>query len=115
MTDLGVDGVGEVHGRRALRQADRLALRCEDEDVLGIDREAEAVEELARILGFRLPGQQLTQVGHLVDVRGIAVVAALGLLIAPVRGDPVLGRMVHLVRADLDLQRLPLGTHDGGV
>ena len=42
-------------------------------------------------------------------------VAALGFLVAPVRGDAVLGGAVHVVGADLHLQRLALRPDDGGV
>ena len=40
---------------------------------------------------------------------------ARALLVAPVRGDAVLGRLVHVARADLDLQRPPLGPDHRGV
>jgi len=42
-------------------------------------------------------------------------VAALGFLVAPVRGDAVLGGAVHVPRADLHFQRLALRPDDGGV
>ena len=41
--------------------------------------------------------------------------AAAGLLVAPVRRDAVLGGAVHLVRADLHLERLAVGPDHGGV
>jgi hypothetical protein len=46
MPDLGVHRVGEVDRGRARRQADDLALRREDVDLLRPDLEAQAVEEL---------------------------------------------------------------------
>ncbi len=44
-----------------------------------------------------------------------ALAARLRLLVDPVRGDAELGHLVHLVRADLDLQRPALGPDHGRV
>ncbi len=40
---------------------------------------------------------------------------AASLLVAPVRGDAEFGGPVHVLRADLHLQRLTVGADDGGV
>ena len=115
VADLGVDGVGEVHGGRADRQVDHVALGGEDEDLFAGHLEPEGIEELPRVGGLALPAQELAHPRHLVDFGGVAVVLAAGLLVPPVRGDAVLGVAVHLVRADLDLQRLPVGPDHGRV
>src|SRR6185312_1378221 len=48
-------------------------------------------------------------------VSGGNPVAALGFLVTPVGRDAVLRRLVHVPGADLHLERLALGAHDGGV
>ena len=80
---------------------------------------AQRLEELAGVGGLPLPVEQLTHPGHVVDlgrrVAGRNTVAALGFLVAPVRGDAVLRGAVHVLGADLHLQRLALRPDDGGV
>ena len=118
MADLGVHRVGEVHRGGAGRQGDHIALRREHEDLAGRQVVAQRLQELARVGGLPLPVQQLAHPGHLVDLdRGLAAaaVAALGLLVAPVRGDAVLRGAVHLAGADLHLQRLALRADHRGV
>ena len=116
--DLGVHRVGEVHRRRPRRQRDHVALRREHEDLLHRKVVAQRLQELAGVRGLPLPVEQLTHPGHVVDLgRGVRMrgVAALGFLVAPVRGDAVLGGAVHVAGADLHLQRLALRTDDRGV
>ena len=108
VADVGMDRVGEVERRRSGREVLDLALRREDEDLVLVEIDLERFEELGRALvGVAL--DQLPQPGHLV-----AVVARAGatapLLVDDVRGDAVLGGLVHLLGPDLDLQRLALGT-----
>jgi hypothetical protein len=43
------------------------------------------------------------------------VPAGAAFLVPPVRGESVLGLQVHLLRADLDLQRVDTFAHDDGV
>ena len=108
VADVGVDLVGEVQRRGAGGQRLDLALGREDEDLVLDQLAAQLVGELRRVLGVGLPVQQRLQPLELGVGR---VQPALGgvLLVAPVRGDAVLGRLVHVAGADLDLQRAPLG------
>ncbi len=135
---IGVDGVGEVDRGRPLRQRDHVPFGGEHEDLVGVQVEAQAVEELAGFGALPLPVEDLAQPGGLVGPGGAppgtAAVpgrtgpgAAVGeseracpglpggpgadavLLVLPVRRDPVLGPVVHRVRADLQLDGLALG------
>ena len=112
VADLGVDGVGEVHGGRSLRELDDVAPRREDEHLAGEQVEAEGVEELVVVLG-------LAQLEHPPHPRRLLVARPLVplrvLLVPPVRGDAPLRHPVHLPGAHLDLERLALGADDGGV
>ena len=103
MADVGVHGVGEVDRRRAGRQRLDLALRREDVHLVLEEVGAERLHELARV---GLVGRPL--VHQLLDPRdplGVAVLLLLALLVQPVRGDAVLGRLVHVARPHLDLER----------
>ena len=108
MPDLRVDRVREVHGRRALRQVLHVALRGEAEDPPAGEIDPQSLHELLRIGHLLQPVHHLTEPRHVLRfLRGLAA-----LLVAPVRGDPETCRSVHVLRADLDLQRHALGTDD---
>ena len=110
--DVGVHGVGEVDRRGALREALHLALGSEDEDLVLEEVDPQRVHELAGVAGgLGLPLHHLPQPGELV---GGTVAVALG-LVEPVRGDAEFGRLVHVERADLDLERLAARPDDGRV
>ena len=109
VADVGVDGVGEVDRRRVGRQHLDLALRREDVDLVVEEVGAEGLEELARVGLVLLPVHQLADPGEPLLV-GLGVLLAA--LVAPVRGDAELGRLVHLARAHLDLERPALGPDD---
>ncbi len=51
----------------------------------------------------------------MIDLALVGLVAAAALLVAPVSGHAALGVGVHLVRADLDLDRLAAGAEHGGM
>ncbi len=106
VADVRVDVVGEVEGRRAGRQVAHLALGREHVDLVRVEVRAQGLEELGRVARLALPVHHPRDPGRLVG---------LALLVEPVRGHPELGRAVHRVRADLDLERLALGAEHGGV
>ena len=109
--DVRVHRVREVDRRRARGEHLHLALRREDVHLVGEEVGAEAPHVLARILVLVLP------VHERLDPREPLVVRLRGApaLVQPVRRDAVLGLLVHLARAHLDLERLPLGPDHGRV
>ncbi len=110
--DLGVHGEGKVDRRGALGQPDHVAVRSEDEDLLGIEIKLQELEKLVRCLCVELQLQDLTEPAELV-----VQIVPLGLpfLVDPVRGDAVFGGAVHLSRANLDLEQLLARAENGGV
>ena len=115
MPDLRVNGVGEVDGRGARRKDNDLALRREHIHLVAGDLVAQGVEELLRIARLALHLDQSAQPVRLL-VRAHAIRIAAGclriLLVLPVRRDPVLGPLVHVEGADLDLNGLATRTDD---
>ncbi len=111
VTDIGVDPIGEIERCRASRQVLDVAFRGEHEDLVLEDVELDALHELGRIRfgHVALPVHELAQPGQL------GVVLAVGLrafLVSPVRGDPDLAHLVHLVGPDLDLEGLAVEGDD---
>ena len=108
VAELGVDLVGEVQRRGARGQRLDLALGREDEDLLVEEVDLQVLHELLGVLELLLPVEHRAQPLELLLAlrRGLA---ARALLVDPVRGDAELGHVVHLARADLDLERQPLG------
>ena len=116
MTEARVHGVGEIDRRRAHRQIDDLALRRQHVDRVGEKAALERREPLGGIDDRILPVEHLAQPCDAILERGIAPHALRrALLVAPVRGDAVLGMLVHLARADLHLERLAFGPDHRGV
>jgi len=70
------------------------------------------VDELSGVPLLLLPLEQLAQPGEVSLVRCDPDAA---FLVFPVRRDPLLGHRVHLLGADLDLERNPLVADDRGV
>ncbi|CRI65006.1 hypothetical protein THIOKS12210051 [Thiocapsa sp. KS1] len=112
IADLRVDGVGEVECRGPLGQLDDLGLRGQHIDVDRLELGLEAFEEAAGLVAFVL---ELKPVAHPDDTPLELGVVALGLLVGPMGGDTELGMLMHLVGADLHLERLVLRTDDGRV
>ena len=111
MAEVRVHGVREIDRRGAARQVDDLALRREHVDGVGEEALLERGEPLARIGDGVLPVEHLPQPRDLLVERGIgALRLAAAFLVAPVRGDTVLGMLVHLEGADLHFERLVLGS-----
>ena len=111
VADVGVHRVGEVERCRSGRQALDLALRREHVDLVGEQVDPKRLHELLGVARVVLPVHQLRQPRDRSAVlRGGGLV-----LVQPVGGDAVLGRLVHLVRAHLDLERLALRPDHGRV
>ena len=98
VADVGVDRVREVDRGGARGQRDDLALGREDEDLVVLEVDLQRLHELAGVGGLLLPVDHALQPEE--------VLGRFALLVAPVRGDAELGAPVHLLRADLHLDRL---------
>ena len=110
VAELGVDLVGEVQRRRADGQRLDLALWREDEDLLVDQVVLEVLDELLGIRQLLLPVEHRAQPAQLGLALGDLDAPAAGIgLVHPVRGHAVLGELVHVARADLDLERQSLG------
>ena len=94
--------VGEVDRRRAARQRLDLALRREDVDLLRVELDPQVLQELLRVADFLLRFEQLAQP---LKVLLVALGADAAFLVLPVRRDALLGDPVHLLGADLHLER----------
>ena len=105
VADVGVNRVGEVDRRRALRQHLHRAARRERIDLFGIEIDLQVRQELLRIAHFLLPLEQLPQP---LEVLLVALGADAAFLVFPVRGDAFFGEPVHLLGADLHFEREPL-------
>ena len=118
---LGVHLVSEVERRGAGAQVHDLALGREDEDLVLEQVDAQVLEELVRVVHLALdrPVEAAADPRDLlVDALVVGAHVALGVaraLVEPVGGDAVLGLLVHLEGADLDLDGARLGAHHGGV
>ena len=109
VADVGVDAVGEVHRRRPARQRAHLALGGEDVDLLGVEVDLQVLHELLRIAHLLLEFEQLPQP---LEIALVALIADAAFLVLPVRRDAFLGAAVHLLAADLHLERHALLADD---
>src|SRR6266508_1706099 len=118
LADLGVDGVREVHRRRAARQALHRPLRREDEDLVREEVHLHGLEELAGVDDVLLELDELAQPSDRLRVllreRLATLPVAPLLLVRPVRGDAFLGDPVHLQGPDLHLHPFPPRRGAGG-
>jgi hypothetical protein len=96
-----VDRVGEVDGRRPLRQHLDLASRGERVDLFGVEIDFEVLQELLRVAHFLLPFQQLSQP---LEILLVSTGANPAFLVLPVRRDPFFGAPVHLLGANLHFE-----------
>src|SRR5450759_3896191 len=111
MSDLRVDAVSKVHGGRVRRQVEDIALGREDIDLVLEEVHLDGVEKRLRVPDLVLPLEEAAQPGQLlVEARVLPT-----LLVGPMRSDAELREAMHLVRADLDLDRLTRMGDDGGV
>ena len=111
--DLRVHGIGKINGGRARGQDDDLSLRRKDVHLIAGDLITQRIEELLGVTRLAFHLDQSTQPVRLL-VRahpiGIATGSIRVLLVLPVRRYAMLGALVHVERADLDLHRLATRT-----
>src|SRR5665213_447007 len=110
--DVGVDGVGEIDGRRAARQCNHAAFGREAVNLFRVEIHLQGGHELTGIAHIALPFDQMAEPGDALIVIGRTPAA---FFVLPVRGDALFGDAMHLVGADLDFEVAALGAHDGGV
>src|SRR2546427_12614539 len=111
VADLGVDAVGEVDGRRVRGQVEDVALRREYVNLVLEEVDFDSVEEGLGVAYLVLPLEEAAQPGQLlVEARVLSA-----FLIGPVRCHAKLGDAMHLLSADLDLDRLARVRDDGGM
>ena len=116
VAEARVHGVREIHGRGAPRQVDDFALGRQHVDRVGEEARAKRGQPFRRSGDVVLPVEHLPQPCNPVLEGRIAAHALVpAFLVPPMRGDAVLGMLVHLDGADLHFQRLALGTDDGRV
>ena len=108
VTDLGMDGVGEIQGRGAPGHLDDLGAGRQHIDVGWLELGLEPFEEIAVILAL---AQKLQPVAHPHHAALEGGISALALLVGPVGGNAQLGVTMHIPGADLHLQRLILRPH----
>jgi hypothetical protein len=103
--ERGMDAVGEIEGRRPVRQVDHLALGREDVHPVGKEFAPHALDQVAVGVGARAL-LRLEEPAHPLDLALVRRVRRATLLVAPVRGDAEFGVLVHLLGADLHLDAL---------
>src|SRR3546814_10277472 len=98
-----MNSIGEIHRRRAAWQRDHRALRGEAEHLVLEHLQLGVLQELLGVVGVIEDVEQLAHPAVLpaFDLRAV-------LLVYPVGGYAVLGHLMHVVRADLPLDAMPL-------
>ena len=100
VSDVGVDGVGEVYGCRTLRQRENFAFRRQDIDFVGEQIDFDVLKELDSV---RAAGLQIKDVFQpLVSMEDSLIDGIFAGFVYPVSGDASFGYSVHFARADLD-------------
>ncbi len=104
VSDICVDPVCEIDRSRACRQHLHVPCRSESEHLVLIEIQFQCFEELLGIISVLL---------HVSDVFNHQKVGLFGpvVLIAPMSGDPCFGTIVHLLRANLNLERFAVRTN----
>ena len=109
---VGVNGVSEIDGRGVARQHDHFAPGRERVGLFGVQVHLQRGHELAGVLHLPLPLHQVPQPGDALIVRRWTLAA---LLVFPVGGDAFLRDAVHLLGADLHLERLTVRADHGSM
>ena len=107
VADVGMDGIGEIDRRRPARQRDQPALRREAENLVLEELELGVLEEFFRrvAMGDLLDRLPQPGIGAALGRQPVAIVGD-AVLVERMRGDAVFGDLVHLARADLQLDAL---------
>ncbi len=107
VADVGVHRIGEVERSGVARQRQDLALGREQVDLVREQVDLDIVQELQRRTGRSLRIDQLDDPRVRAALRAVGRIAAE--LVGPVRGHAALGDQVHLLGADLHLDRRAVG------
>ena len=101
VTNLSVDGVGEIDGRGITGKNHNFSFGREGVDLFRVEIHLERRKEFSGITDVALPLHHLTQpCKALLVLRGDRAV-----FVFPVRGDALLGHLVHFLGTDLDFKR----------
>ena len=112
VADGRVDGIGQIDGVGAGRQADDVSLGSEHVDVVVEEIELHVVDEVVRV-GILLRFHQAADPGELLVVGRHAALQAVFVL--PVGRHAVFRHIVHIPGADLHFEGDPFAADDGGV
>ena len=121
VANLGMDRIGEIERSGPHAEVEHLALGGEDVDLLVVQLDLERMQKLLRILDLVARGPietALEGVDLVIQALGAGVLASARTaraFVEPMRGDAIFGLLVHLVRANLNLERTGRGTDDRGV
>src|SRR5262249_26523847 len=108
ITNVRVDGVGEINGRRIAWKYDHLSTWRESIDLFGVQVHFERGHELTGVMDFPLPLNELAQPRDpLIVFRG----STAALFVLPVCSDALFGDAVHFLGANLHLEMLASGAH----
>ena len=100
VSDVGVDGVGEVYGCRAFGQRENFAFGRQDIDFVGEQIDFDVLKEFD---GVRAAGLQIKDVFQpLVSIEDGFIDGVFTGFVYPVSGDAAFSYGVHFARADLN-------------
>jgi len=104
VANFRVHGIGKIHGRRAARQFQYASLWRKRINFHRREVHFQRRKELARLLQFLRP---LNQLAHPGDALVVAGGHRLAIFIFPVGSHAFFGDAMHFLGADLNLKRLP--------
>ena len=108
-----MDGIGKIDHRGSGREINNVPLGREDKDLLRDQIALDCADNIFHILRVALALQKLADPRQ--ALLELVILAGDTQLIFPVGGNPVLGRVVHLPRADLHFKGDALLADDGSV
>ncbi len=111
MANIGVNGKGKVDWRGPAREGPYFAFWGEDVDFLRKHVDFDRLHKFDRIGEILLPGQQVTQPGK----AAVGGILRRPFLVAPMSGNALFRRAMHVFGANLQLQPLALRPYHGGV